>query len=178
MAKGLAILRYFLFCIFFFVAASAIAISILAEELATYYNNRLLQKQILEENQKINRLISRYDDQIQQIKTEPNILSMLEPITFGSEPEGGDISYPRASTEQLIAAHNALLEDINTGTKPDNTYIARWIHRSTDPKNRKVIFFTGAALMIITFIFFGTPGPIKQWDDDFDDLDDYEDDED
>ena len=172
MAKGLAILRYLLFCVFFFAAASAIAISILAGELATYYNNRQLQKKILDDNARINRLISRYDAQIQQIKAEPNILSMLQPITFGSQPQGEEIAFPTASTEQLIAASQALLEDLQNEKQISDSNINRWIQRITNAKNRRTIFISGAALMIITFIFFGTPGPTKTWDEDFDDLDD------
>jgi hypothetical protein len=156
MAKIAAVVQYILFCVFFAAGAGAIALSMLVEpEILDYYRNRALLSQIEADNEQIKSLTAKYDAQIREIRKDPNILSILEPITFGTEPVADDTAFPTASNEQLAAAEQVLLENLNR--KPDEANIPQWVTRCAETKNRKVLFFAGSALILITFIFFGSP---------------------
>jgi hypothetical protein len=157
MAKSFAIVRFVMFCIFFSAGAGAIALSILAEELKIYHENKITHARILAQNEKIKDLITRYDQQIQYIETEPNRISVLKHITFGG-PEDSSAEHPKASLQELAAASKALVDNSEDQSTPD---IPPWVLRSAEPKNRRTLFFAGAGLVLITFIFFGTPGEKK-----------------
>ena len=154
MGRSSAILRFVLFCIFFSVGAGAIALSILAEEIETYFANRRTYAQTLEMNERIEKLIAEYEAQIEEIEKNPEILKKLERITFGAvEGEEGS-EHPRAAVEQLAAARAALLEEMEG--KKEEKMIDKWVGRIVEPKARMRLFFAGAGLVLITFMFFGT----------------------
>jgi cell division protein FtsB len=154
MGRSSAILRFVLFCIFFSVGAGAIALSILAEEIETYFANRRTYAQTMEMNEKIEKLIAEYEAQIEEIEKNPEILKKLERITFGAvEGEEGS-EHPRAAVEQLAAARAALLEEMEG--KKEEKMIDKWVGRIVEPKARMRLFFAGAGLVLITFMFFGT----------------------
>jgi hypothetical protein len=154
MSRSSAILRFVLFCIFFSVGAGAIALSILAEEIETYFDNRRTYARMLEMNERIEKLIAEYEAQIEQIEQNPEILKKLERITFGSVEGEEESEHPRAAVEQLAAARAALLEEIEVKAEP--SAIDRWVGRIVEPKARMRLFFAGAGLVLITFMFFGT----------------------
>lgn len=154
MSRSSAILRFVLFCIFFSVGAGAIALSILADEIETYFANRRTYAQTLEANERIEKLIAEYEAQIEQIEQNPEILKKLERITFGAVEGEEDSEHPRAAVEQLAAARAALLEEIET--EKEERAIDRWVGRIAEPKARMRLFFAGAGLVLITFMFFGT----------------------
>ena len=154
MSRSSAILRFVLFCIFFSVGAGAIVLSILAEEIEIYFANRRTYAQMLQMNEKIEKLIAEYEAQIEQIEQNPEILKKLERITFGAvEGEEGS-EHPRAAVEQLAAARAALMEEMET--EQEEKAVDRWVGRIVEPKGRMRLFFAGAGLVLITFMFFGT----------------------
>ena len=156
MAKGSAILRYLLFCIFFTAGAGAIALSILIDpEIGDYYQNRLQLRQVEETNVQMEKLIAQYDAQIQQLESDPNLLTKLQNFTFGHEPDIEGVILPKASEEELAAAKEALFAELDE--QKDAQLVPQWVHRCGKPKNRKVLFVAGCGLILITFIFFGTP---------------------
>ena len=156
MAKGSAILRYLLFCIFFTAGAGAIALSILIDpEIRNYYQSRLQLRQVEEGNVRMERLITQYDAQIRQLESDPNLLTKLETFTFGHEPDLEGVILPKASKEELAAAKEALFAELDE--QKDAQLVPQWVHRCAKPKNRKVLFVAGCGLIVITFIFFGTP---------------------
>lgn len=154
MSRSSAILRFVLFCIFFSVGAGAIALSILAGEIETYYENRRTYAQTMEMNEKIEKLIAEYEAQIEEIEKNPEILKKLERITFGAvEGEEGS-EHPRAAVEQLAAARAALMEEMES--KREDRIIDKWVGRIVETKARMRLFFAGAGLVLVTFMFFGT----------------------
>ncbi len=156
MAKGSAILRYLLFCIFFTAGAGAIALSILIDpEISNYYQNRLQLRQAEEGNVRMERLIAQYDAQIQQIERDPNLLGKLETFTFGHEPDSEGVILPKASKEELAAAKEALFAELDE--QKDAQLIPQWVHRCGQTNNRRILFVAGCGLIVVTFIFFGTP---------------------
>ena len=156
MAKGSAILRYLLFCIFFAAGAGAVALSILIDpEISKYYQSRLQLRQVEEGNVRMQKLIDQYDLQIQQIERDPNLLTKLQTFTFGHEPDIEGVILPKASEEELAAAKEALFAKLDAQNQEQ--LVPQWVHRCGQPKNRKVLFVAGCGLIVVTFIFFGTP---------------------
>jgi len=148
----MAFIRTVLFYIFFAAGAGAVTLSILAEELKDYCNNKYLAVEKEAENEKIKRLTAEYDSQIKYIEQNPDVLSRLEHITLGTEPVAEDTAYPKVSDKQLAAAAEAILEQIESQDKPDP--VAKWVRRCAEPNIRKSLFFAGTGLVLITFIFF------------------------
>ncbi|RKY09422.1 MAG: hypothetical protein DRP66_02320 [Planctomycetota bacterium] len=156
MAKGSAILRYLLFCIFFTAGAGAVALSILIDpEISNYYQSRLQLRQVEEGNVRVKRLIAQYDAQIQQIEMDPNLLGKLQRFTFGHEPDLDGAILPKASEEELAAAKTALFAELNN--QKGARLVPQWVHRCARTNNRRVLFVSGCGLLVITFIFFGAP---------------------
>ncbi len=156
MAKGSAFLRFILFSIFFAIGAGAITVSILIDpEVTGYYENISQLKQIEQGNERIERLMIQYDAQIAQIEKDPNLLGKLRAITLGVSPALEGAIVPKASKEQLAAAKEALLKDLKSQER--TPAVGVWVQRCSEPNNRRVLFAAGCGLILITFIFFGTP---------------------
>ncbi len=156
MAKRSAILRYLLFCIFFTAGAGAVALSILIDpEISNYYQSRLQLRQVEEGNVRMERLIAQYDAHIQQLERDPNLLANLRTFTFGHEPDLEGVILPKASEEELAAAKEALFAELDE--QKDAQLIPQWVHRCGKANNRRILFVAGCGLIVITFIFFGTP---------------------
>ena len=155
MAKNNINLRFVIFCIFFAAGVGAIALSILAGEIRNeLYGNKAALSKINSENEEIESMISQYDSQIKQIQTDPEVLDRFKRVTLGQpEPQSDDTAYPTTSEEQLKAATQALLEDLESKqTEPE---IPNWVKRCSQPRFRQSLFFAGTALLLITFLFFG-----------------------
>ena len=149
-------IRFLLFCLFFLVGASAIVLSILAHpELENYYHNRAMLDELRQQNQTITQLTTGYDARIKLIETEPNILARFSTAAFGQEPEALDTVFPKAANESLRSETERILktETQPAPIDPIPTPLARVI----ESKNRTALFLAGTALVLITFIFFGTP---------------------
>ncbi|HEG44416.1 MAG TPA: hypothetical protein ENH94_10245 [Phycisphaerales bacterium] len=160
MSRMAAIFRFILFCVFFSVGASAIVLSILTDELQQLYEGRAVLQSQQVDNDKIAALIDDYDGQIRFINQDPNVLKRLARSTFGTEPVVEDTAFPRASDERLEAARKALLEE--TDTQQDLSAGPQWLERCRQPRFRQSLFIAGAGLVLITFIFFGTPAKITK----------------
>ena len=155
----MALVRFVLFCVFFAVGASAISLSILVEETLQRGSNMFLLEKIQAENEKIESLTSDYESQIEQIKTNPEVLQRLKQITMGSRPTAEDTAFPRVSERQLAIATRALMAELGETKRQPNH--PEWLVRCCRVKERKTLFFTGAGLILVAFIFFGTPRNMK-----------------
>lgn len=155
MTRSVAVLRFVFFCLFFAIGTAAMALGILAGEINDYYHSKdkltATQKQI----ENIKSLTAEYDAQLHEIENDPNILSRLRLITFGEKPRAEDTVFPRAS--ELDAAAAVLLEDQKTPQSPPA--VPRWSERISHTKTRKALFGAGAFLVLLAFVFFGTPKP-------------------
>ena len=151
MAKSVAILRYVLFCVFFAAGVAAMALAILADELHTYCNSKILLTQIDRDNLRIERLIADYAQQIENIHSDPNLLTRLRRVTLGHKLQAEDTAYPQASKEQLKAVEK-LFAELDKPAPPPS--LPQWIERISAARNRQVMFFSGAGLILVAFIFF------------------------
>jgi hypothetical protein len=153
--KSVAILRYILFCVFFAAGVAAMALAILADELHAYCNSKILLTQALErDNPRIERLIADYTLQIDHIQSDPNLLSRLRRVTLGQKLQAQDAAYPQASDEQLKAVEK-LFADLHKPTPLPA--LPQWVERISAARNRQAMFFSGAALILVAFVFFAAP---------------------
>ncbi len=159
MARMAFILRFILFCIFFSVGATAIVLATLAEEIEDYCGQKDVPSLMEADNERIRNMAVKYEAQVAAIKADPSILKNLEHITFGSQPSAEDTTFPRASAARLTAAKEALFKDID---RPERPKPPEWVRRCAEPRNRRTIFVAGVGLVLITFIFFGTPSRRRQ----------------
>jgi len=148
--------RFVTFCVFFFAGASAMVLAIIAEpELVNYYRSRGMLVRIQQQNEKIKLLTSQYDTQIELIENDPELLQRLSPVTFGRKPAAPDTLFPQARDSQLRSETEKILERLNAPVVEDP--VPYWLRRVLEPKIRRGLFLSGAALVLTTFIFFGTP---------------------
>ena len=151
----MGLVRYVLFCLFFAVGAGAVALSILAEEMRDYYEGRNLLEKTSADNEDIKFLTIEYEAQIYEIRRDPNILGRLRRVALGREPSAEDTAFPKASEKLLTEAGAAVLADLRT-SRPARE-IPKWVKRCSEPNVRRSLFFAGAGLVLVTFIFFGAP---------------------
>jgi len=155
MQKMALTVRFVLFGVFFLAGTGAIVLSILADpELKNYYQSRAALDQIQRQNEKTISLASQYETLIGRIESEPNILDRLIPLTFGHKPYAADTAFPRVQNHTLQAETDELLKQIEN-TSPAEP-IPAWFGRILEPKIRRGLFLSGAGLVLVTCIFFGT----------------------
>jgi len=162
MSKTHAFIRYIFFCIFFAVGIAVIFLSIKADEIYSLYESSSLLEQTVAANQRLVSLNSEYDMQLQTIENDPNIISRLKAVELGQQPQRDETVFPDAPDEIIAIAKEALKNDDNL--RPADNAIPQWASRITEPKIRKGLFFAGAALVLVSFVCFGTPKP-KEPDD-------------
>ena len=149
------ITRFILFSVFFLAGAAAMVLSIIAEpELMNYYESRAALVKIQEQNITIENLTDKYAAQIALIESEPNILDRFIPMTFGQKPQAPDTAFPQVQNQTLQTETEKLMERIEQ--TPAVEPIPTWLARVIEPRNQRGLFLSGAGLIIITFIYFGT----------------------
>ena len=151
------ILRVFLFVVFFGIGAAALSISILCEDLLGYYRNRQLLETAEESLNRLKPLNADYDALLEQLRTDANAIRRIAPATLGVEPADANTAYPKVSAEQLAAAKKVLTED--SDGEVAGQPVPAWLGRCCGSPQRIILFFAGAFLVIISFVWFG---PIKQ----------------
>jgi hypothetical protein len=162
MTRTQAFIRYIFFCIFFAVGIAAIFLSIKADEIYNLYESSSLLTQTGAANQRLEDLNTEYDLQLQTIEKDPNIISRLKAIELGEQPHREETVFPDAPDEIIAIAKEALKN--NDNLKPSEIAIPQWASRITEPRIRKGLFFAGAALVLLSFVCFGTLKP-KEPDD-------------
>lgn len=161
----LRFIRYIIFCIFFAAGTAAIALSFLVQlDMIPYFQSVTLLDRTVKDNEKIQSLIDQYDNLNTLIEKEPNVLARLQQLSLGQTPpqQEGIIS-PSDYNLQLSALAKQVLEE-NPPSDP-NEFIPLWAKRSMDVRYRSALFLSGAGLLLITFMFFGSsrkPGPAKK----------------
>ena len=156
MTKIGLLVRFIFFCLFFAIGASAMSLSILAPEILENYRNIDELKRNQQINKRLSELVEIYAAQIEIIENDPEVAQRLEEKTFGStEPKNTDGAFP-TPTQEFIEMANTVLEETQAPKASMSKY-RKYIEQSARPKNRKGLFWSGAALIMIAFIFFGAP---------------------
>ena len=146
------VIRTFLFVVFFSIGAISLGGSILCDDLVRYYRNRQLLKAAQESLDQLKSLNVDYDVLLEQLEKDPNLFKRIASATLGTEPEDADAIYPRATAEQLAVAHRVLAEDPDQ--QPAEPVMPGWLTRCSEPRRRMMLFFSGGALILISFICF------------------------
>ena len=146
-----------MFIAFFSIGAAALSISVLCEELRSYYENLQLEAAEQVKIQQWESLDSDYDVLLEQFEKDPNLVRRIAPVALGAEPADSDAVYPEVRAEQLAAAREVLAEE--SGQQSVGPVVPQWLIRVNEPRRRTILFFAGAVLVLISFICFG---PAKQ----------------
>jgi hypothetical protein len=150
---GQSILRTFFFCVFFAIGASVLSGSVFCNVLLRYYHNR----QLLQEQQRLTgqmkSLIADYNELLAEIGRDPNFAKRIAPATLGTRADNGNVIYPEASDQLREAARKVLAEGSNQTLIV--SAVPAWLTRCSEPRWRIMLFFSGAALILISFICFG-----------------------
>jgi len=155
MAGKVAILRFFLFCAFFSIGVGAFWVSVAIKDVVQYYT---LKGQLASAEQaivKLQILIDDYESIIKRIEAEPNTTRRLETVVFGTEPNSKDTAYPEVKAQEYAAAKNVLTRSIQTDV--NEPVVPTWVRRCSRRIPRITLFLAGAALTIISFVWFGYP---------------------
>jgi hypothetical protein len=159
MPKIICFVRYISFCLFFAIGILAIAMSILAEEIGTYYSNLDAVAHVKNINAEIKTKITESEMQIAEAEKNPEIIERLKRVTFGLKLEAEDTAFPKASRRDLEQAAREILESAEKTQTP--TAVKQWVYRCQQPKIRLALFLAGAGLILINFIFFTASTPTK-----------------
>lgn len=138
--------------VLFSIGLAAIAVSILADDLNQYYTVKIQLHKTQLYNEKVTKLIDGYGEMIKHIESDPHIVERLAPVTLGVEPNQAGTAYPKASREELLAAQKALIAA--APPLPPEPVLPNWLVRTKDPFLRKILFFAGAALILVSFTCF------------------------
>ena len=149
-----AIVRAFLFLVFFSIGAAALSCSILYNDLLHYYTNRQLLRAAEESLNRLESLNADYDALLQQLQKDPNLFKRIAPPMLGTERDDQDTVYPEVTREQLAAARRVLTEDLNQ--QQARPMVPDWIIRCSKPSRRIILFVAGGFLILISFIWFGS----------------------
>ena len=151
------IIRVFLFVVFFSIGAISLGASILCDDLVRYYRNRQLLKASQGSLDRLKSLNVDYDILLEQLEKDPNLFKRIASATLGTEPEDADAIYPRATAEQLAVAHRVLTKE--PAQQPAEPPMPEWLTRCSEPRRRMMLFFSGGALILISFICFRPSQP-------------------
>lgn len=146
--------RFFLFCTFFAIGLFGLGLSILFDDLVSYYQGREALRLVEVTNEKLRSLNEDYDVLLEQLREDPNLLERAARVTFGAGGDSSDVVYPKAREEELAAARAALLEDSEKSS--NKAVLPEWLERFKEPRRRAALFLASSVLILIAFVFFGT----------------------
>ena len=152
--RGQNFIRACLFAVFFGVGAAALALSVLCDDLLSYYTSRQILKITENSLEQLKSLDTDYEVLLKQLQEDPNLVKRAAVAALGTEPEDGQAVYPKASPEQLNAARKVLTEESNL--KQTGPAVPDWIMRCCRQPERIILFSAGAFLILISFVCFGS----------------------
>lgn len=151
--QGRKIIQMILFFLFFGIGAASLSSSILCDDLIQYYQNKHLLRTANESLERLKSLNADYDVLLKRLKEDPNlIVERLAPATLGTKTDDPNTVYPRARSRQLAAARKALMDE--SKGKPAEAAMPEWLKRSSEPRNRILMFVSGVVLVLISFVCF------------------------
>ena len=146
-------MRAIVFVVFFGIGAAVLAATVLCDDFLEYFHNRNLLKQAEGRLEKLETLNADYDELLGRFENDPCQLARLAPATLGIEPNEPNTVYPRASVDKLAAARYALDEEPEQSAGDQTT--PEWLGLCCRWPRRHILFFCGAGLVLIAFVFFG-----------------------
>ena len=145
------IIRIPFFILFFSIGASALGLSVLCDDLVRYYRNVQLTESAHKSIEKLKNYNADYGSLLENIEKDPNFIKRLAPAVSGSEYQDANVSYPKATARELAAARKAFGDPSEEDIEP---VIPVWLSRCSESQKRMILFFSGVALMLISFVCF------------------------
>ena len=145
-------IRALLFVVFFSIGAAAMGTAALCDDLVRRYRNSFYLAQARRLTGQLKSLNEDYDALLEQLEEDPNLLKRIAPVTLGAESTRPHTAYPRATAEQLAAARRALAEQAES--EPNEPILPAWLQRVRQPLRRMLLFGSGAALILVSFVCF------------------------
>lgn len=165
------VIRAILFVVFFGIGAAALSGSILCDDLVQYYRNKQLLRAAHVSLERLKSLNTDYDMLLEKMEKDPNLVKRIARAILGPavlpETQEPNTVYPRATAELLAAARRVLAKGPNqpsvvgarhsrsaalTGEPP---VLPDWLSRCREPRAKIMLFLSGVALVLISFICFG-----------------------
>ncbi len=146
--------KLLLFTVFFSIGAAALGTAVLYSDLIRYYQYKQLVLQAEESLKNLKALNEEYDELQKNLEQDPQMFDRAAMAVLGQRPNDINAVYPKASSEQLAAAKQALAAEIENQNREPR--IPEWLERIGEPRKRLGLFLAGAALVILAFIFFGS----------------------
>ena len=150
-------MRDILFIVFFTVGAAALCGAILSRELMKYFENTQLLEESTASVEKLESLISDYEELLRQRQDDPNLIKRIIAVTMGGEVNDPNTVYPKLTASELQAAKITLAKQQKEIKKKET--IPEFIVRCNEPRRRIGLFLAGASLVMVSFICFG---PVKK----------------
>ena len=145
------IIRIIFFILFFSIGAASLGLSVLCEDLVEYYSNIQLHKSAQKSLEKLEKLNQDYDIVLKNIQEDPNNLKRIAPIVTGNRDTDPNSVNPTATVRQLAAARRTIIEQQEKDLEPQ---LPLWLVRVSESQKRMILFFSGVALMMISFVCF------------------------
>lgn len=151
--QGRTVIRLVIFVLFFSIGAASLSSSILCDDLIQYYQNKQFLRAAQKSLDRLKSLNADYDVLLERLEEDPNlVIDRLAPATLGTEPKDPNTAYPRARSRQLAAARKALMEESNGESA--EAAMPQWLRRSSETRNRILLFISGVVLVLISFVCF------------------------
>ncbi len=153
-------IRAILFFIMFSIGASALGGAILLDDLVRHYQTKHLLSETRRFSDKLRSLNEDYDAILRMIEEDPNSLKRIAPAAVGADRMDPNAVYPKATAEALAAAKKSLAEQVKA--EPNEPPMPEWIKRVRVGNRRKILFASGAILVLISLTCFSPRRPITE----------------
>ena len=145
------IIRIAFFILFFSIGASALGLSVLSDDLVRYYRDVKLRESAQQAKEKLEILNEDYGSILKNLDEDPNYIKRIAPIVSGSEYRDPNAIFPKETAREMAAARKAFEDPNEEAAEP---VMPVWLSRSSQPQKRKILFFCGVALILISFVCF------------------------
>jgi len=151
------VIRAILFVIMFSIGASALGGAILLDDLILHYQTKHILNESRGLSEKLRSLNEDYDAILRLIQEDPNSLKRITPATVGADSVDPNAVYPKATAEALAAAKKVLSDQVKA--EPNEPPMPEWIKRVRVGNRRKILFASGAILVLISLTCFSPKRP-------------------
>jgi|WetSurMetagenome_2_1015567.scaffolds.fasta_scaffold224600_1 hypothetical protein len=145
------IIRIILFILFFSVGAASLGTSVLCDDLVKYYQNVQFTQSARQSVEKLEIMNEDYGSILVNLDEDPNYIKRIAPVVSGSEYLDANAAYPKATARELAMARKAFADSDEDAEK---TAIPNWLSRCSQSRNKMILFFSGVALILISFVCF------------------------
>jgi len=145
--------RTIVFVVFFSIGAAVLTATVLCDDLLEYFYYQNLLRQSEGHLRNLESLNADYDAILGHFEGDPCQVARLAPATLGIEPNEPNTVYPHATADKLAAARRALSDEPNVPARGEEG--PKWLGPCCRWPRRHILFFSGSALVLIAFIFFG-----------------------